>query len=229
MDSLKEYNSFNIEARADRIYNLSSVSELQELVKSGTYAKSNPLILGEGSNVLFTEDYRGTIYRAAFSQIEILELNTDNVLIKCDAGVNWDTFVSYCVEEDYGGIENLSLIPGTTGAAPIQNIGAYGAEVSDLIEKVYYIDLESGLGHFLSNSECRFLYRSSIFKTRLRAKVFISSVVFRLSFKKHHYNTSYGNLSDRVAQYGTASLKNIREAVISIRKEKLPDPDPPLT
>ena len=224
MKSLREYNTFGIEAQAGHICNISSVEELRELVKSGAYARSGPLILGGGSNILLTGNYAGTVYRAGFKESRIAGYSGNEVWIECDAGLEWDTFVEFCVSNNYGGIENLSYIPGSVGASPIQNIGAYGAEICTNIEQVKAVDLESGEMLSFSKSECLFAYRSSIFKYQLKGKVFISSVVFSLTAREHKFNTSYGQVSERLGPGAEINLRNIRDAIISIRKEKLPEP-----
>ena len=224
MESLKNYNTFGVEALANGICNIPSVSELEKLVKSGKYASSNPLILGGGSNVLFTGDYDGTVYRAVFDKISIKNNTQKEIYIECDAGLEWDTFVEFCVNKNYGGLENLSNIPGSTGAAPIQNIGAYGTEVCHTIEQVNAIDLLTGDKLSFNNEECHFGYRSSIFKKELKGKVFITSTIFRLTLKNHNYNTSYGLVEEKLSLLGKKNLKNIRDTIISIRKEKLPEP-----
>ena len=224
MVSLKNYNTFGVDVIANEVYNISSFKELQHLIKSGKYAESNPLILGGGSNILFTGNYEGTIYRAASENINIKNTSEKKIHIECDAGIEWDSFVEFCVNNNYGGLENLSYIPGRTGAAPIQNIGAYGAEICQAIEMVNALDLETGEKLIFNNKECQFGYRTSIFKNELKGKVFITSVVFSLSLNKHLYNTAYGQVEQRLSQLGKTNLKNIRDAIIGIRKEKLPEP-----
>jgi UDP-N-acetylmuramate dehydrogenase len=182
------------------------------------------LVLGGGSNILFTKDYGGTIIHPLFNRITIKEIEPDSTFISAEAGLAWDRLVEWTVENDLGGLENLSLIPGNAGAAPIQNIGAYGAEVSNLITGVNAISLESGEHRLFSGEECMFEYRDSIFKNKLKGKYLITSIELRLRRSPEFFNLSYGNLEQAVREKGEISLKGIRDAVIKIRREKLPDP-----
>lgn len=221
--SLASYNTFGIHANAKTLLVLSDVSELKEIIKSG-HTKNNYYILGGGSNILFTKDFNGTIIHPAFSGIEILEENADTVLVKVKAGEVWDTFVEFCVMHNYGGVENLSLIPGHCGAAPVQNIGAFGIEIKDTLTEVEILNLETNEVRTLSNSDCSFGYRTSVFKNTMKHSWLIVSSTYKLTTKKHVLSTHYGNISDELQNFPEINLKSIRQSVINIRAKKLPDP-----
>jgi len=219
--SLFQYNTFQIDARSQRFFRFDVPDELSQ------WLMQNPVrdvfVLGGGSNILFTGDYKGTIIHPAFKGKEIISGEGSHVLVRMAAGEEWDKCVEWAIEQGLGGIENLSLIPGQAGAAPVQNIGAYGVEISELIEYVEGIWLETGQFFRMTQSECDFDYRYSIFKGPLRNKVVITSVVLRLS-QKCDPRLEYGTLKDAVAKRGEPDLKNIRRAVMDIRQAKLPDP-----
>ncbi|HCQ29081.1 MAG TPA: UDP-N-acetylenolpyruvoylglucosamine reductase [Flavobacteriales bacterium] len=224
--SLKAYNTFGLNAKCKYLIKIHSTDSLQELIQSKLYKENPHLILGGGSNVLFTKDFNGIVIINELSGIEKTSENDETVNINAAAGENWHQFVLHCIENNWAGIENLSLIPGTVGAAPMQNIGAYGVEVKDVITKVNAINLETGEMEQFSNDECRFGYRTSIFKTSHKNKYFITSVDFTLS-KKPHFNTSYGAIRQKLDEMGVKelSLKAVSDAVIAIRTEKLPNPE----
>ena len=178
------------------------------------------LILARG--VLFTQRFAGTLLKPVGKGIKIKAQIDDSVIVEAEAGVEWDDLVAWSVERDLWGMENLSLIPGTVGAAPVQNIGAYGAEAKDVIERVHFFDVEDRKHHTLGCAECRFAYRESIFKHELKGRAIITSVEFRLS-KSSQPSLGYGDLAKEVELRGGATLKNIREAVCAIRQSKLPD------
>ena len=182
------------------------------------------MILGGGSNVLFTKGFNGHVLHPNIKGIEILEDNKDEVILKVGAGEDWDEFVGYCVDNGWGGVENLSLIPGNVGTCPIQNIGAYGVEVKDVIEEVETIEIETLKTHCYKNSECEFGYRDSIFKRKLKGKHIITHVNFRLK-KVPEFKLDYGNLKEGLKRFEQVDLKSIRQSVINIRNSKLPDPD----
>ena len=222
--NIKSLNSFHLNISVKEYIRTDSIPDLKEWLSETKPDINKILILGGGSNLLFTSDYNGTVIHPAFDFIKTVSEDDDNILIEAGSGKNWDEFVEFCVANSYFGVENLSLIPGTTGAAPVQNIGAYGVEAKDVIEKVNGIYLESGNSFSLSNDECRFGYRNSIFKNELKNKVLITSVVFRLS-KNETFNLRYGHLEEKVKGLGEININNVRKAVISIRRSKLPDPD----
>jgi UDP-N-acetylmuramate dehydrogenase len=221
--SLKELNTLGLDYKADKFIHISSGEDARQLLESGSLINEPVLILGEGSNLLFTSDFHGTIIHSSIEGITIEEEKTDYVIISAGAGINWDKFVEWCVKKGYGGIENLSYIPGTVGATPVQNIGAYGVEVKDVIFKVQAISLSDGKQKEFTNEECRFRYRDSIFKNELKNKYLITRVFYRLPLNAP-FVISYGNLKDEIEKTGSLSLKNIRGAVINIRRSKLPDP-----
>lgn len=223
--SLKEFNSFGVEAKAKQLITISSVGDLKQLLASTLINNSRWLVLGGGSNILFTGDFEGTVILNRIKGIEIVRENDDHVWIKAGSGEVWHDFVMWCVNRNYGGVENLSLIPGCVGAGPIQNIGAYGVEIKDVIEHVECMMTTDGSIRMLSNKECMFGYRDSIFKNTLSQKCIIVSVLMKLS-KKPQINTSYGAIRQELEKAGIIDpgIKDVSEAVIRIRKSKLPDP-----
>lgn len=222
--SLKPYNSFHLDYRADSLVMLKSESDIIDFInKKHTFGRPF-LVIGSGSNLLFTGDFHGTVLFPCNSLISIKEQNGDNAIVSCDAGVGWDILVQWCIDHNLYGLENLSYIPGMAGASPVQNIGAYGVEAKDYIHSVKAISIESGDIRIFRPEECAFAYRSSIFKTEEKGKYIISSVDFLLSVKPV-FNLEYGFLKQEVEHFGSVTLKSVREAVIKIRKSKLPDPD----
>jgi UDP-N-acetylmuramate dehydrogenase len=181
------------------------------------------LILGGGSNILFTHDFDGIVIYPDLKGHELVNQTEENVWIKAYAGENWDQFVAYCVGQNWSGIENLSLIPGNIGACPNQNIGAYGVEVKDVIESVETIDLQTGSIHKFSNVECQFGYRNSIFKNEAKNKYIITSVTFKLS-KKQVFKINYDLVAEELKNFPEVNIASIRQAIINIRRRKLPDP-----
>jgi UDP-N-acetylmuramate dehydrogenase len=224
--SLFPYNTFGIEARASFFTVVKSAAEVQTLIRTGALRDKSLLILGGGSNLLLTQDFDGIVIKNEIRGTQIVEEDADQVVVEVGSGEVWHDFVMRCVENGWGGLENLALIPGTMGAAPMQNIGAYGVEVKRNISKVKAIDLTTGAAEFFDNAACKFGYRESIFKHELRGKYFISSVTLILTKRDHRFNTSYGIIGDVLKKNGIErpSLKAISDAVISIRQSKLPDP-----
>jgi UDP-N-acetylmuramate dehydrogenase len=224
--SLKQLNTFGIPAKARYLTHITSQESLVALTKGTLFGSVKHLILGGGSNILFTKDYDGLVMKVDLSGKTLLEETDGDVLISVGAGENWHRFVLYCISHGWGGIENLSLIPGSVGAAPIQNIGAYGVEVEKLIEYVDGIDLTTGESRRLTHPECRFGYRESVFKHDLRENFFISSVTLRLTKKNHRLDTHYGALQEVLERNKIThpGIKEISDAVIDIRSSKLPDP-----
>ncbi len=221
--SLKPYNTFGLDYKADRIIHLHDDSEIRSVSKKiGEFGPC--FILGGGSNLLFTGDFNGTLLHPAIGGLRILKNESDSVIISAGAGIKWDNLVAWTVENGFYGLENLSLIPGNTGAAPVQNIGAYGTEIRNIIERVETIRLEDGKQVFFNNDECGFAYRHSIFKGREKGKYLVTRVYFRLSLKGD-LNMDYGAVKDEVQKLGDPGLKNVRSAIINIRKSKLPDPE----
>jgi UDP-N-acetylmuramate dehydrogenase len=222
--SLKNYNTFSLNYRSEIFYSVSSEKEAIKLILEAASPQNPILILGGGSNLLFTADFKGTIIHPEISGINIEETHPDYVIVSAGAGVVWDSFAEWTVANGFGGIENLSLIPGTVGAAPVQNIGAYGVEVKDTIEKVRAVSVEDASVKEFENTECMFGYRSSIFKTDLKGKYLITRVYFKLA-SNPSLNLNYGSLANEVSKLGGATLKNVRDSVINIRRNKLPDPE----
>ena len=224
--SLQRLNTFGIEAKAKYFIEVVSTTQLEELIRHPVYRDHSHLILGSGSNVLFTKDYEGIIIKCALSGISIRNENDDFVLLKGGAGENWHSLVMHCIQHNWGGVENLSLIPGTVGAAPMQNIGAYGVEIKDVIECVNGIDLGTGIERSFTSSDCKFNYRESIFKQELKEKYFISSITLRLTKKNHQIKTVYGAIKEVLNKHSVLqpTIKDVSDAVIAIRQSKLPDP-----
>jgi UDP-N-acetylmuramate dehydrogenase len=225
--SLKHLNTFGIDSKAKYLVEIFSVKALQELIQHPVYQSNKHLILGGGSNLLFTKDFDGIVIKTSIKGITLLEQNEDDVFVQAASGENWHEFVMHCMKHHWGGVENLSLIPGTVGAAPIQNIGAYGIEIKDVITNVVGIDLSSGAQRSFTNSECGFNYRESVFKQELKEKYFISSITLRLTKKKHHLNTQYGAIQEVLKQLNIVlpTIDDVSNAVIAIRQSKLPDPN----
>lgn len=223
---LQPYNTFGISEYARFFVEITSADDFRQLINHPVYQKNPVFILGGGSNVLFTKPFTGLVILVALQGIEMVNETDNEVWIKAAAGENWHQLVMFCVENNYGGIENLSLIPGTAGAAPIQNIGAYGVELKDTLVQVEGIDISSGQSRTYSNSECWFGYRNSIFKQDLKGKFFISSITLRLTKKNHRLRTDYGAIQDILKQQNVTqpTIRSVSDAVIRIRSSKLPDP-----
>ncbi len=216
-------NSFGISVRADRMVTFDSREALCELLADGEILSGKWGVLSGGNNILFTEDFHGTLLHPVGRQIEMLSSDDSRVRVRVQAGLEWDDLVAWAVERDLWGLENLSLIPGYVGAAPVQNIGAYGAEVKDTIEAVELLDTDSLAPITLAAAHCGFGYRESVFKGVLKGRVVITAVLFSLS-RVPHPSLGYGDLLKETEALGGPALKNIREAVIAIRRRKLPDP-----
>lgn len=221
---LKDYNTFGIKCNAKEFVTFTSEAEASHYLSTNRLDLNNTLVLGGGSNVLFTGDYEGTILHPAFNTIEIIARGENGVFVAVDAGVIWDDLVAWAVENDLGGIENLSYIPGSAGAAPVQNIGAYGVEVSAVITKIRALSLSDGTKREFTKAECKFDYRTSLFKTELKGRYMITNLIIELNRKPSGFNLSYGDLESRLAAEGEINLSKIRQAVIAVRKEKLPEP-----
>jgi len=222
--SLKSYNTFGLDHTSEFFITLNSERESSDVFKDGRSVIKPLLILGGGSNMLFTADFKGTIIHPQIGGIYIEDKKPDYAIVSSGAGINWDSFVEWTVNQGFGGIENLSLIPGTVGASPVQNIGAYGAEVKDSIEKVRAVSLKDGSIREFSNNDCKFGYRNSIFKNEIKGRYLITRVYFKLN-SNSLLNLNYGPLKDEVDKLGSVTLKNVRQAVINIRRSKLPDPE----
>lgn len=225
MFSLRGYNTFGIEAEARQFVEISSIDQYVSIRKSGEYAHLPHLFLGGGSNVLLTKAQEALVVKISIPGISVLKEDTDFVWLKGGAGVVWDEFVQFAVNQGWSGLENLSLIPGTVGAAPMQNIGAYGAEIKDTFESLEALNLQTLELEVFDAKACAFGYRESFFKRAGKGQYLISSVTFKLS-KKPSVKTSYGAIQDVLAAKGITqpSIREVADAVIEIRKSKLPDP-----
>lgn len=222
--SLNNYNTFHIEAKTKYFCAPEDVSQLRSLIKGDLKKYTHHMILGGGSNVLFTSDYKGLIIHPNLQGKEQIDEDRENCWVKVAAGEDWDEFVGWTVQQGWYGLENLSLIPGNAGASPIQNIGAYGREVKDTILWVEYMNKNTGNLEILKNKDCAFGYRDSIFKRQSDKNFIITAVVFKLS-KHPLLHLEYGRLKEKLEGYKKLTNKNVREAVIEIRESKLPDPE----
>ena len=222
--SLKKHNTFGIEARAGYFFEFDNQDEIQEFLTKNNIIDTQYLILGGGSNLLFTNNFDGLILHPNIKGIDVVEEDGKSVLLRVGANEDWDEFVGWCVDHNYGGVENLSRIPGVVGASPIQNIGAYGVEVKEVIEKVEAISIENKNNVVFSNAHCKFNYRTSVFKNEYKNLFIITHVQFRLQ-KQPKFQLHYESVSKELEAYNEINLKNIREVVIKIRENKLPDPE----
>lgn len=220
--SLKNYNTFGIDVKCRYFVESDTESEFLEFVSSYELKPEEIMVLGEGSNFLFTDDFDGTVFYPTIKGMEIVEENDEHVWVRIGAGEIWDDFVAWAVEQGYGGVENLSFIPGHVGAAPVQNVGAYGMEAGDTIERVEAIQIEEARKDVIDAADCRFAYRDSIFKGEWKNKYIITYVVFRLT-KAPEFRLNYGSVQEELQKLGAVNLKNIRQAIIHIRQAKLPD------
>ena len=219
--SLKNYNSFRVNHKANFFLKIENNKSLIDFLSDKKFKNEKKLILGGGSNILFTKDFEGVILYSCIKGIHILEENDNHIKVKVGSGENWDDFVKFCVTKNWYGIENLSLIPGSVGAAPIQNIGAYGVEIKDYIYDVNGIDLKNNIKKTYSNKSCNFEYRDSIFKRELKNNFFVTEVTFVL-MKNKKFTLDYSELKNINSQGLT--IQNIRDKIIEIRNSKLPDP-----
>ena len=220
--SLKEYNTFGVEVYAKRFVIISSFYDLQQLLK----IEKELFLISGGSNMLLTKDIEKLVVFINIKGVSINKENEESVHITVNSGENWHEFVLWCISKNYGGVENLSLIPGNVGTCPIQNIGAYGVEVKETITKVEALKIETGKLVTFSNTECNFGYRNSIFKNEAKGKYIITSVSFQLTKTIHQLNTSYGAIETALKEKKCLkpTIKDVSEAVIAIRKSKLPNP-----
>ncbi len=226
--SLLEHNTFGIEVKASRFVEYASVDELVGFIRSLSQdggAGRRLMHIGGGSNLLFTRDFDGTILHSAIKGVELVEADDakGEVLIRVGAGEVWDDFVAYAVRQGWYGVENLSIIPGEVGASAVQNIGAYGVEAKDVIERVETVALTDGQVRVFDASECEYGYRTSIFKTSLKGMYAVTHVVYRLSLT-FRPQLGYGNLTARVDNLATLTAQALREIIIDVRNAKLPDP-----
>lgn len=222
--SLKKYNTFRIDVRAKEFVEINSDKEIQSLISSGILNNKKFFILGGGSNVLFTKNYDGIIVKINTKGKRIIKEDSEHIYLSVSAGEDWQDFVEYCLEKSYAGVENLSLIPGTVGAAPVQNVGAYGVELQDVFYELQAIEIESGKKVRFSKDGCEFSYRNSIFKNKLKNKYIILSICLKLN-KHPKIKIEYGNIKQELEKSGIKNpgIKEISEAICNIRRNKLPD------
>jgi UDP-N-acetylmuramate dehydrogenase len=222
--NIKSYNTFGIDVTAKYFGAFSSIEEIKPILQK--YPNEELLLLGGGSNVLFTNDnFDGLVLVNQMKGFEVVEETADYAIVKSGAGEVWHEFVLNCIDRNLGGVENLSLIPGSVGASPMQNIGAYGVEIKHVFEKLEAYHLASGEVHTFSNDACEFGYRESVFKRKLKNQYIITAVYFRLT-KKTKVNTSYGVIESELVKMGVEvpTIKDVSNAVIAIRSSKLPNP-----
>ena len=224
--SLRPYNTFGIDVRASRFVSVNSIKQLQDLVLS--IGNDDLFVLGGGSNMLLTQDIEKTVVHIALKGYEIVnnDFSENELLLEVAGGENWHDFVLYCIDHGYGGVENLSLIPGNVGTSPIQNIGAYGVELKDVFYSCDAVSRGTGKKRTFSLEDCNFGYRDSVFKKDLKDAYIITSVTFRLTKNTHTINTDYGAIFDtlKAKEISNPTIKDISDAVIEIRQSKLPDP-----
>jgi UDP-N-acetylmuramate dehydrogenase len=222
--SLRPYNTFSIEANARYFTSFDSVPALEEIYGSEIRDQGS-LVLGGGSNILLVKDFDGVVLKNEITGIEVVREDEDFVYVKAGAGENWHQFVLFCVENNYAGVENLSLIPGNVGASPMQNIGAYGVEIKDVFCELEAFHKAAGVIQRFSLEECGFGYRESVFKNKFKDQFVIASVTYRLS-KRPSFNTSYGAINQELEKMGVKQLtvQTVSQAVINIRSSKLPNP-----
>ncbi len=222
--SLKPYNTFGIDVKAKHFVSVSNISDLKEILNLSNYP--NKLILGGGSNMLLTKDFDGLVIHLNIKGIDILSEDDNYVLVKANAGENWHEFVLWCINNDFGGVENMSLIPGNVGTAPIQNIGAYGVELKDTFVSCEAMSVENQTLKTFTKEACNFGYRNSIFKQTEKGKFIITSVTFKLTKQNHILHTNYGAITSQLEKLGikTPTIQDVSKAVIAIRESKLPNP-----
>jgi len=221
--SLLKHNTFGLDVKTKYFVEYENEADLQKLLRDEYFFSQQFWHIGQGSNLLFLGDFDGIIVHSAIQTMEKIEETADFVRLKVGAGMDWDSFVAYCVQNGWGGLENLSLIPGEVGASAVQNIGAYGAEAADCIEEVHAYFLETGEKKILSNAECEYDYRHSFFKKpENKGKYYITYVIYKLS-KKPKFRLDYGNIREYLKDK-LVTLEAVRQTVIQIRESKLPDP-----
>lgn len=222
--SLKPYNTFGIDVKAKHFVSVTTLPELQSVLKLKEYP--NKLILGGGSNMLLTKAINALVIHINLKGISIISQDDTSALVKAEAGENWHEFVLWCLNNDFGGLENMSLIPGNVGTSPIQNIGAYGVELKDHFISCEALNLETLTLESFSKADCAFGYRNSIFKQQVKGKYIITSVLFKLTKHKHQLQINYGAIQSQleIMKVSKPTIQNISKAVIAIRESKLPNP-----
>jgi UDP-N-acetylmuramate dehydrogenase len=223
--SLKKYNTFGLDVTADYFTSIHSIEDLMHVLQDKQFATMPKMFLGGGSNVLLTKDYRGLIIHNCLYGIEVVKRDDAFVYVKAASGEGWHDFVLYCIDKGFGGVENMSLIPGSVGAGPMQNIGAYGVEMKDVFYELEALNLSSLQVEKFSNVDCKFGYRESVFKNEKKGQYFIVAVTFRLSLNPT-VNTTYGAIQQQLKAMNVENptIKNVSDAVIAIRSSKLPNP-----
>lgn len=224
--SLKKLNTFGIDVSARYFTEFASIEDIKEIVSDAKFRSTKKLILGGGSNLLFTKDFDGLVLKNNMKGIELINEDAEYFYVKSAAGEVWHKFVMHCIENNYAGLENLSLIPGNVGASPMQNIGAYGVEIKDTFHELQAFHINDKAQHVFTNTDCKFGYRESVFKRDLKDQFIITSVTFKLK-KEPVLNTSYGAIEKELDAMGvtTPSIQAISKAVCNIRSSKLPDPE----
>ncbi|HNP20070.1 MAG TPA: UDP-N-acetylmuramate dehydrogenase [Fulvivirga sp.] len=224
--SLQPFNTFGINAKTQFYVEATNIAELQSILKLSELKNSHLLVIGGGSNILLTKDFDGFVIKNNILGKTIIEETSDYVVVKIGGGENWHGFVEYAIANNWGGVENLSLIPGTVGAAPMQNIGAYGVEIKEVFESLEAVEIATGKLKTFNSKDCQFGYRESIFKKEAKDKYIITGVLLKLKKHSHQLNTSYGAIKDTLMEQGISNptIKDVSKAVISIRQSKLPDP-----
>lgn len=225
--SLKNYNTFGVDVNAQFFAEITNLQELQQVLDFARTASLELLFLGGGSNVLLTCDFAGLVIQLNLKGISVAEETEGHVLVTAQAGENWHQFVQFCLSHQYGGLENLSLIPGNVGTSPMQNIGAYGTEIKDCFVHCLVLNLETGNTKVFNHEQCRFGYRDSIFKQEGKGKYVILEVTFRLTTKNHRIRGEYGAIQSELTNAGIVNptIQDVSRAVIAIRRSKLPDPE----
>jgi UDP-N-acetylmuramate dehydrogenase len=218
--SLKNYNTFGIDAFAKQFIEVNSIQELKEI----TSKEKDVFLLGGGSNMLLTSNIEKLVVHLNLKGIIVSDTNKNSVFVTAEAGENWHEFVLWCISQNYGGLENLSLIPGNVGTSPIQNIGAYGIEIKDSFHQLEALEIETGKIKTFKKEDCNFGYRNSVFKNELKGKFIIINVTFKLTKENHNTNTSYGAITALLSSIEKPTIKDISNTIISIRESKLPDP-----
>ncbi len=223
--SLQPYNTFGIDAYARYFASFNTIDSVKEILTTSSYQKQPLLIIGGGSNILFTGNYNGLVLKNELKGIDLIDEDDNHYYVRSAAGENWHQFVLYCINNNYAGVENLSLIPGNVGASPMQNIGAYGVEIKDVFHNLEAYNLFENQLETFNAEACEFGYRESVFKGKLKGKYLITSVTFKLR-KQPYFNTSYGAIQQELDKMNVdcINIKNISQAVINIRTSKLPDP-----
>ena len=219
--SLKQYNTFGINATAKRFVSVNSSKELKKIITS----EKDIFLLGGGSNMLLTSDIEKLVVHLNLKGIIVNDTEKEFVFVTAEAGENWHEFVIWCISQNYGGLENLSLIPGNVGTSPIQNIGAYGVEIKDTFHQLEALEIKTGKLKIFNGEDCNFGYRNSVFKNESKGKYIITNVTFKLTNAKHKTNTSYGAIQEILKEIKAPTIKDISNAVIAIRESKLPNPE----